>query len=117
MSVKLQLFLMITSLTFTGIILNMLRKEKLDIKYSLTWLFAGVSLIILALQPNIVFDIAHFVGIQIPSNGIFLFGIFFVLLITFSLTVALSRQSVRMRKMAQEMALLENLVRSKEEKS
>jgi len=111
---KVQVFVILTSLCFMTIIINMVRKEYLDIKYSLTWLFVGVAAVIISIQPKIIFAIANFIGILLPSNAIFLFGILFIALITFSLTIALSRQSFRIRKMAQEMALLEKKIENKE---
>ncbi len=111
---KLQIFLIISSLLFTGIIVNMLRKEMIDLKYSFTWILSGICIIILAVKPEIAFSIAGLIGIIEPVNAIFLISIFFTIIITFSLTVALSRQSVRMRKLAQEVALLENALKEKE---
>jgi hypothetical protein len=112
MNVKLQLFLVVTSVAFTGIIFVMLRKELLELKYTLVWIFAGISMIIISLFPKIIFGIAQLVGIIQPVNVLFLMGIFFSLLIIFSLTIALSRQSERTKKLAQEIALLEKEFRN-----
>ena len=111
MNVKLQLFLVVTSMGFTGIIFAMLRKELLELKYTLLWIFAGISMVIISLFPEVFFVLTKLIGIIEPVNGLFFMGIFFSLLITFSLTIALSRQSERARKLAQEIALLEKKVR------
>lgn len=110
---RLQIFLVLGCLSFLIIIINMLRKEKIDLKYSLVWLLSGISLILFSIWPMIIIDFAKFIGIIEPVNAVFLLVIFFLLLIIFSLTVALSNQSIRVRKIAQELALIEDKFSSK----
>lgn len=111
MGFKLQIFLVICSFLFTGIIFTMLKKEIIDLKYSMIWVFSCLVFILISLKPNIVNKIAILIGIVEPVNALFLLGIFFLLLIILSLTIVVSRLSNRIRKLAQKIALLEEQIK------
>ena len=59
MEPKLQLFLIILSLVFMVYIFALVRKENLELKYTLSWCFMGLVLFIIALQPRLVMIIAN----------------------------------------------------------
>jgi hypothetical protein len=107
-SQKLQLMLILISLVGLAFLLNQIVKYKLELKYSLLWLFLSLATIILAVIPSLSFNIAHWFGIETPVNVLFLFGIFVSLMIVFSLTVALSQHMVRIRHLSQELGIYKN---------
>ena len=86
-------------------IINLIRKRSLELKYALTWLFLCGGLLILVLIPGIMDVIAAALGIYNPMNMIFFLGFLFSIVVIFSLTMALSRNSNRVRTMAQKIAL------------
>lgn len=88
-------------------IVNMIKKRTLELKYALTWLFLGIGLLLVALVPGILDVLAAMLGIYNPMNMIFFLGFLFSLVVIFSLTMSLSRNSDRVRKMAQKIALNE----------
>jgi hypothetical protein len=53
MSVTLKYGLLLLSLVLVISILNIVRKKKISVKYSLVWLFAGVGMFLAALFPII----------------------------------------------------------------
>lgn len=103
---RLQLFLIIISLAFLVYIFSLVRKEKLELKYTLAWCLLGFVLVIIAVQPQIVEIIAEILGIGLPVNVVFLLGIFCILIILLTLTVAISRTSIRTKRLIQELAIL-----------
>jgi hypothetical protein len=107
-SLKLQLMMSLISLVGLGFLLNQIVKYKLELKYSLLWLFLSLATIILAVIPKLSFHLAHWVGIETPVNVLFLFGILVTLMIVFSLTVALSQHMVRIRYLSQELGIYKN---------
>lgn len=116
MNLVLQIFLIVCVLAFLGIIIFYLAKKKLNLKYSLTWLAAGLGLLILAIFPQLVEMIGSLVGIATPVNTVFLFAGMFMLLIIFTLTMIVSHMNNRIYKLTQMLALLEKRVREIEEK-
>lgn len=105
---KQQLVMALISLVGLGFLLNWIIKYKLELKYSLLWLFLSLSTIILAVIPTLSFHLAHWLGIKTPVNVLFLFGILVSLMIVFSLTVALSQHMVRIRYLSQELGIYKN---------
>jgi hypothetical protein len=107
-SLKLQLMMSLISLFGLAFLLNQIVKYKLELKYSLLWLFLSLATIVLAVIPKLSFNLAHWVGIETPVNVLFLFGILVSLMIVFSLTVALSQHMVRIRQLSQELGINKN---------
>jgi hypothetical protein len=110
----LQIFLIVCLLLFLVIILRFLAKKRLNLKYSLTWLLAGIGMLLIAIFPQIVYFVGNVVGIAAPVNTVFLFGGMFIILILLTLTFAVSHLNERMCKMAQSIALLEKRLRELE---
>jgi hypothetical protein len=106
--IKLQLMMSLISLVGLIFLLNQIVKYKLELKYSLLWLFLSLATILLAVIPRLSFNIAHWFGIETPVNVLFLFGILVSLMIVFSLTVALSQHMVRIRQLSQELGIYKN---------
>lgn len=114
MNLILQIFLIVCVLFFLGIIIYYLAKKKLNLKYSLTWLAAGLGLLVLAIFPQLVEVIGSWVGIAAPVNTVFLFAGMFMLLIIFTLTMIVSHMNSRIYRLTQMQALLEKRVRELE---
>lgn len=88
------------------VIVSMVRKRRLELKYVLLWLASDIVLIIFVIFPDLMTGLAKFLGIHSQMNMIFFLGVVFALAIIFSLTVTLSRLSEKVRRMAQIMAML-----------
>lgn len=86
-------------------ILGLIKKNKLELKYALSWLFLELGILIITLIPNLLNVISKVLGIYNEINMLFFLGFVVIILVIFSLTMSLSRNSERVRKMAQEIAL------------
>ena len=106
MSFKLQIIIALIILAGLIVLVNLIRKNKLELKYALSWIFLGVGILIFDLFPDLTSFLASLLGIEVPINMLFFLGFCFSLLIIFSLTVAVSRLSRRVTKLTQELALL-----------
>jgi Uncharacterized conserved protein (DUF2304). len=106
------------SIIFIGLvlltsILKLVQKTKLELKYSILWIVSSVIFIIIAAFPAIPGWFADIMGIIEPSNAVFLVLILFELGINLSLTVTISKQTNKVKNMAQFIALMENQNREK----
>ena len=106
MTIKIQVLLIAFLLVLLIVIINMLRKRDLELKYVLVWMACDIALIILTCFPQLMRSLASALGIYSPMNMIFFLGFVFSLIIIFSLTVALSRVTEKVRKIAQIVAML-----------
>lgn len=106
MTTKFQMILIVGIVLLLLFILNMIRKRRLELKYSLVWLIVLVFLLIIAMMPEKLEEIAAGLGIYSPINMVFFLGFVFSLAIIFVLTVTVSRLSARIRRLAQIVAMM-----------
>ena len=105
MNIKIQIIIAIGILIALVVIINMIRRKKLELRYALVWLAVGVSILVLDCFPELITWLSHQIGIESPVNMLFFFGFCFSLVIIFVLTMAMSRMSIRIKELAQELAL------------
>lgn len=105
MTLRIQIIIAAVLVVALTMILIMVKKRSLELKYVLGWIVCDVALLIFDWFPHLIDRVAGFLGIYSPVNMIFFLGFLFSLIIIFSLTVALSRVTSRVRKLAQKMAL------------
>lgn len=106
MSSILRAILVVGSLGFFIFILNMVRTKKLALKYALTWILTSFSFVLLSIFPEILYFVADLMHIELPVNALYLCVIFLLLLIVFTLSVAVSRQALRIKTLVQEIGLI-----------
>lgn len=92
-----------------------MKQRALNLKYTLLWLVAGFVMGLLVAIPELLVKIIRIFGIQDNMNGLFIFMIGFIILILLSLTSIASRQNGKLRKLTQEMAILDKRVRQLEQ--
>lgn len=97
------------------VILYFLKQKALNLKYTLLWLLAGLVMGILVIVPEILIKVIHIFGIQDNMNGLFVFAIGFVIMILLSLTSIASRQNHKIRRLIQEVSVLDKRMRELEE--
>lgn len=107
MNIRLQIIIAVIILVALGFIINMIRKKSLELRYALAWLIVGVGVLILDIFPELMAKLAAILGIYSPVNMLFFLGFCFSLVIIFILTVAVSRMSIRIKNLTQELALHE----------
>ena len=106
LQLRVRILIAILLLLVAGIIFNQVRRRKLDLRYTLSWILLVIVLAVLTLFPGLLNLISKGLGIYSPVNMIFFFGFVFALVIIYSLTVAVSKQASEIRSLAQEIALL-----------
>ncbi|MCX8131250.1 MAG: DUF2304 domain-containing protein [Clostridia bacterium] len=106
MNKVLQVILIISSTLFFVFIFNMVRNKRLELKYALTWMLTSFSFIILSVFPEVLYFVSAVLHIELPVNTLFLSVIFFLLVIVFTLTIALSRNANRVKTLTQEIGIL-----------
>lgn len=107
MSIRLQIIIIVVLAAALAVLTDMVRRKSLEMKYYLPWLSMLVLLLIVTAFPHLLEILSEFLGITSPINMIFFCGFIFSLVIIFSLTIALSRMSNRIRRLAQKLALIE----------
>lgn len=110
MTLKIQIIIAVFLLIALVVMINMIRKRQLELKYALSWLIAIFFVLILDCFPVLLTKLSHALGIWAPVNMIFFLGFCFSLVIIFGLTVGMSRMSERIKKLSQALAIQEEMI-------
>ncbi len=108
MSAVLRIELLVLAVISIVIVVHAVNKGVLQLKYSLIWLVISFGFIITACFPKIVFMVTALVGIETPSNLIFFLAIIALLGICFSLSVIVSKQDARIKRLIQLLSIDHN---------
>lgn len=116
MELKLQIIIAI--LIGIGIIyiVNLIRKNRLELKYALSWLIVAVFVLIIDCFPSLMDNLSDLLGIYSSVNTMFFIGFLFSLLIILTLTVAVSIAAGSVKRLNQKIALLEKRIVELEKK-
>lgn len=113
LTLRLDLFL--GAAVFLAAILWLLKKGRLTVRYSIIWLMAGGALLLFASFPYIVLVLRDWLNMEMPVNVVFTLVLAFVLLLLLSLSTIVSGFAEKLKRLAQENALLEKRVRELEQ--
>jgi len=94
------------------LIFELVRRRKLREEYSWLWMLTGAVILILAIWYDLLLFITHLVGAVLPASTLFLFGIFFLVLINLYFSVKVSTLTNQIKRLAQEVAILNSKVES-----
>ena len=108
MDYRIQIFFIAIVLIFLFFIIHLLKTKKLNLKYTLLWLFATVVLLIISIFPQIMYAISGVLGIKTPINVALILAGIFVILIIISITSIVSELNKKLRSLIQEVSLLKN---------
>lgn len=111
MSMKMRLCTIILIIFALVTVIYLVKRNKLNLKYSLVWIFLLLLGAICVIFPQLIMIVNKIIGFQLPSNLIFAGMIFILFVIALSLTVIVSSMATRTRLLLQEVSLLKERVR------
>lgn len=111
MSIRIQIFAVFGSLAIAVFIFELIRKRKLQEKYSLLWFCATVALMALSLWRNLLEKTAAFLGVYYAPSALFLTAAFFAMVMFLHFTVVISRLTEQNKTLAQELGMLQEELR------
>ena len=114
MDFELRIFLGIGVVCYFVLLLHMLKKETIILKYALLWLVCGGLFVLFLLFPEVVFSASRLIGVANPVNAVFLLFAGFALMMLLSFSSIISKHNGMVRRLTQQLALLENRVRELE---
>lgn len=114
-SAKLKIVMLIAIGMYFLIVFQLLKRKTLNLKYTLLWLVSGAIMLVLAVFPQILTWFAALVGVYGPTNALFAFMFFCVIIILMSITAIVSKLNEKNKNLIQAVALLEKRVRELED--
>jgi hypothetical protein len=93
------------AICFMVFILELIRRDRLQERYSVIWLVSGLGMLAGAAFPGLLGVVADLMGVR--NTNVALFSIFILLLLGLALnfSVIMSRQAAQITRLAQERAL------------
>ncbi len=103
---ELQLLSLAVLFVFSGWVLWLIRTQRLHLREALIWLLTTLAAIVVTAFPALLRWSASLVGIQVPANALFGAGLLYLVVNVLAVTISVSRNTVHLRRLAQECALL-----------
>ena len=87
-------------------VIYLIRKGELGLRESLLWVLSTSAALMLVLVPKLLALLSSAAGVLVPANALFAASFLYVLVNLLSITIMTSRNAARVRRLAQECALL-----------
>jgi hypothetical protein len=101
-----QLLSLAVLFVFSGWVIWLIRTQRLHLREALIWLLTTLAAVVVTAFPRLLSEAAHLVGIQLPSNALFGAGLLYLAVNVLAVTISVSTNTARVRRLAQECALL-----------
>lgn len=101
-----QLFAFVSALVVCALIVELVRRRRLREEYAWLWLLTGATMLVLVLWYRLLLFITWLVGAISPVTTLLLFSLLFLLAIAVHYSIIISRLTVQVKNLAQELALL-----------
>lgn len=101
-------FAIVLAVLFIIFILNLVRKNKLDEKYSILWLFFAFIVLIVSIFPSTIVKLSEVFDVYYPPALLLLFAIITVAAYIVHITLVITKQNKTIIKLTQELALLKS---------
>lgn len=106
----------ILAIAFMLAILELIRRDKLQERYSVIWFVAGLGMLAGAAFPGLLELVADAMGVRDTNVALFSIVLFFLLGLALNFSVIMSRQAAQITRLAQERAL-EGVARQEESRN
>ena len=87
-------------------IINLVRKKIIDFRYALLWLLVALCVLVLTIFPRLLILLSGALGITSAVNMLFFLGFCLSIVVIFSLSIAVSNLQDKVKKTAQEIAII-----------
>ncbi|MFJ2535354.1 DUF2304 domain-containing protein [Microbacterium maritypicum] len=89
-----------------AVIIWMLLSQRLREKYAVLWLIIGVAMLVLTIFPDLLVWFSDVLGVQVPSNLLFVGALALLIGVTLHQSWELSTAEDETRRVAEEVAIL-----------
>lgn len=105
MTIALRVTLILVSLITLVFIACKIRSSKVKLEDSMFWICFAALIFIFSLFPQIFYALSDLVGTYSPSNFVFLFFIFVLLIQSFQLSMRISQADTKIKELTQQLAI------------
>jgi hypothetical protein len=95
----------IVAIVFMAFILDLIRRHRIQERYSVVWFLAGLAMLVGAAFPDLLEVVADLMGVRDTNVALFSLLILLLLGLALNFSVIVSRQAEQITRLAQERAL------------
>lgn len=110
-SLRLTVFGVVIAVVLLVIVLELVRRRRLQERYAILWLLTGLVLLVLSIWSSAIQAMSDLVGIAYPPALLFAVSLLFVVIVLLHYSTVISRLAQQNVALAQTIALLEERVR------
>jgi hypothetical protein len=100
-----RIFAVSLALLFFLFVMDLARRRKLRVEYSILWSLTAAVILVLVLWYDALVLITKWIGAVLPTTTLFIFGLMFLLFVNLHFSVKLSELSEQVKNLAHEIAL------------
>jgi hypothetical protein len=100
-----KIFAVSLALLFFLFVLDLARRKKLRVEYSILWSITAAVLLILVFWYDLLLYITNVIGAVLPTTTLFICGLMFLLFVNLHFSVKLSELSEQVKNLAHEIAI------------
>ena len=104
----------VVAVLFLLLILDLVRRRRLQERYTVVWFLAGLALLTLALVPGLLGWLADRAGVKDTNSLLFAMSLVVAGLLLLNLTVVVSKQAEQITRLSQELGILRSDEETKE---
>jgi hypothetical protein len=101
-----RIFAVVLVTLFFLFVMDLARRRKLRVEYSILWSLTAAILLILVFWYDSLVFITKLIGAVLPTTTLFIFGLMFLLFVNLHFSVKLSELSEQVKNLAHEIAIL-----------
>ena len=102
-----KVFAVAASIAVFAVIAELIRRRKLREEYAFLWIVTSLGMIVLSSWYALIERITALIGAVTVTTTLFLFALLFLLLISVHFSTVISRLTVQVRRLTQELAILQ----------
>src|SRR5258707_6574635 len=95
----------VLAVAFMALVLELIRRDKLQERFSVVWFVAGLGMLLGAAFPGLLTFVADAMGVRDTNVALFSIVLLFLLGLALNFSVTMSRQAAQITRLAQEQAL------------
>jgi hypothetical protein len=95
----------VLALAFMALVLDLIRRDRLQERFSVVWFVAGLGMLIGAAFPGLLTVVADVMGVRDTNVALFSIVLLLLLGLALNFSVIMSRQAAQITRLAQERAL------------
>ncbi|EXX85369.1 hypothetical protein BG53_07705 [Paenibacillus darwinianus] len=98
-------FVLTVGLLFSGYVVSLLVRKKINEKNTLVWLGSAIIILILSVNPEILDTMARWTGVAYPPTLLFLLSLLVLLLLSLYQSIQISALHDKIKELSQYIAL------------